>query len=40
MEEWVSICQGLVSLMRKSHKPLLTLIRGLATGGGLEMTLH
>jgi len=40
MEEWVSICHGLVSLMRKSHKPLLAKIRGVATGGGLEMVLH
>jgi enoyl-CoA hydratase len=40
MEEWVSICHGLVSLMRKSPKPLLASIRGVATGGGLEMTLH
>jgi enoyl-CoA hydratase len=40
MEEWVSICHGLVSLMRKSHKPLLAAIRGIATGGGLEMVLH
>jgi enoyl-CoA hydratase/carnithine racemase len=40
MEEWVSICHGLVSLMRSSPKPLLALIQGVATGGGLEMTLH
>jgi enoyl-CoA hydratase len=40
MEEWVSICHGIVSLMRKSDKPLLAEIRGLATGGGLEMVLH
>jgi enoyl-CoA hydratase/carnithine racemase len=26
--------------MRKSHKPLLASIRGVATGGGLEMVLH
>jgi len=40
MEEWVSICHGLVSLMRMSNKPLLAVIRGVATGGGLEMVLH
>lgn len=40
MEEWVSICHGLVSLMRKSHKPLLAEIRGVAIGGGLEIMLH
>ena len=40
MKKWVSICHGLVSLMRKSHKPLLASIQGVATGGGLEMTLH
>jgi len=37
----ISVIQSdLVSLMRKSHKPLLASIRGVATGGGLEMTLH
>jgi enoyl-CoA hydratase/carnithine racemase len=40
MEEWVSICHGLVSSMRMSNKPLLAAIRGVATGGGLEMVLH
>ena len=40
MEEWVSICHGLVFLMRRSHKPLLAEIQGVATGGGLEMVLH
>ncbi len=38
--EWVTICHGLVSLMRQSKKPLLAAIRGIATGGGLEMVLH
>jgi enoyl-CoA hydratase/carnithine racemase len=40
ISEWVSICHGLVSLMRQSPKPLLAAIRGIATGGGLEMVLH
>ena len=40
MEEWASICHGLVSLMRMSNKPLLAAICGVATGGGLEMVLH
>ncbi len=40
IEEWVSICHGLVFLMRQSQKPLLAAIRGVATGGGLEMVLH
>ena len=40
MNKWVSICHGLVSLMRKSQKPLFAENRGVATGGGLEMTLH
>ena len=38
--EWISICHGIVNLMRKAHKPLLAAIRGIATGGGLEMVLH
>ncbi len=40
ISEWVSICHGIVSLMRRSEKPLLAAIRGIATGGGLEMVLH
>ena len=40
MGEWVSICHGLVTLMRQASKPLLAAIRGIATGGGLEMVLH
>lgn len=40
IREWVTICHGLVSLMRQPQKPLLAAIRGIATGGGLEMVLH
>ena len=40
ISEWVTICHGLVSLMRRSEKPLLAAIRGIATGGGLELVLH
>lgn len=40
IEEWVSICHALVMLMRQANKPLLAAIRGIATGGGLEMVLH
>lgn len=40
MAEWVSICHGLVSKMRRSPKPLLAAIHGVAAGGGLEMVLH
>ncbi len=40
IKEWVSICHDLVLLMRQSQKPLLAAIRGVATGGGLEMVLH
>jgi enoyl-CoA hydratase/carnithine racemase len=40
MVEWVSICHGLVVKMRRAQKPLLAAIRGVATGGGLEMVLH
>jgi len=40
MVEWVSICHGLVAQMRRSPKPLLAAIHGVAAGGGLEMVLH
>ena len=40
MAEWVSICHGLVSKMRRALKPLLAAIHGTAAGGGLEMVLH
>lgn len=32
ISEWISICHGLVSLMRRSEKLLLTAIRGIAIG--------
>ena len=32
--EWVTICHGLVTLMRKSQKPLLAAIRQTITEGG------
>jgi enoyl-CoA hydratase len=40
MGEWVSICHGLVTQMRRANKPLLAAIHGVAAGGGLEMVLH
>lgn len=40
MEEWVSICHGLVTQMRRANKPLLAAISGVAVGGGLEMVIH
>ena len=40
MAEWVSICHTIVVKMRRAQKPLLAAIRGVATGGGLEMVLH
>ncbi len=40
MAQWVSICHTLVVKMRRAQKPLLAAIRGVATGGGLEMVLH
>jgi len=40
MAEWVSICHTIVFKMRQAKKPLLAAIRGVATGGGLEMVLH
>ena len=40
MAEWVSICHTIVAKMRQARKPLLAAIRGVATGGGLEMVMH
>jgi enoyl-CoA hydratase/carnithine racemase len=40
MAEWVTICHTIVDKMRRARKPLLAAIRGVATGGGLEMVLH
>jgi enoyl-CoA hydratase len=40
IREWVSICHGLVTQMRRANKPLLAAIRGIAVGGGLEIVLH
>jgi enoyl-CoA hydratase/carnithine racemase len=40
MAEWVSICHTIVTKLRQAEKPLLAAIRGVATGGGLEMVMH
>ncbi len=40
MAEWIAICHGLVTKMRRASKPLLAAIHGIAAGGGLEMVLH
>ena len=40
MIDWADMAHALVKTMRQSEKPLLAAIRGVAVGGGLEMTLH
>lgn len=40
MGEWCELVHGLVHRFRRSAKPLLAAIDGVAVGGGLEMTLH
>ncbi|MFP6746354.1 MAG: enoyl-CoA hydratase-related protein [Alphaproteobacteria bacterium] len=40
MIDWADMAHALVHIMRQSEKPLLAAIRGVAVGGGLEMTLH
>lgn len=40
MREWVTVCHGIVNLMRASPKPLLAAISGVAVGGGVEITWH
>ena len=38
--DWTDLAHELVRTLRHSEKPLLAAIRGIAVGGGLEMTLH
>jgi enoyl-CoA hydratase/carnithine racemase len=40
MEQWVALVHEIVRALRRSSKPLLAAIGGVAVGGGLEMTLH
>ena len=40
MRRWMQLCHGLVHEMRRSPKPLLAAIDGMAVGAGFEVTLH
>ncbi len=40
MQQWVDITHRLAAKLRASPQPVLAAIRGIAVGGGLEMTLH
>ena len=40
MDQWVEATHRLASSIRATDKPVLAAIRGIAVGGGLEMSLH
>lgn len=40
MRDWVVECHRLAHRLREAEKPILAAIRGIAVGGGLEMSLH
>lgn len=40
MKEWVDLTQDLALQIRGARQPVLAAIRGVAVGGGLEMSLH
>lgn len=40
MQQWVAHAHAIVRALRRSAKPLLAAIGGMAVGGGLELTLH
>ena len=40
MTEWVDLTHDLTRQIRNAHQPVLAAIRGVAVGGGLEMSLH
>ncbi len=40
MARWCDLVHAIVRQLRSSSKPVLAALRGVAVGGGLEMTLH
>jgi enoyl-CoA hydratase/carnithine racemase len=40
MRRWMELCHGLVHEMRRSSKPLLAALAGIAVGAGFEATFH
>lgn len=40
IRDWVAVCHRLAGKLRSGPKPVLACIRGVAVGGGLEMSLH
>ncbi|WP_433988883.1 enoyl-CoA hydratase/isomerase family protein [Sulfitobacter sp. TBRI5] len=40
IDDWVTTCHRLARRIRSGPKPVIACIRGVAVGGGLEMSLH
>ncbi len=40
IRDWVTVCHRLACKIRSGPKPVVACIRGVAVGGGLEMSLH
>jgi enoyl-CoA hydratase len=40
IRDWITVCHRLATKIRSGPKPVIACLRGVAVGGGLEMSLH
>lgn len=40
IQDWITVCHRIAAKIRSGPKPVIASLRGVAVGGGLEMSLH